>query len=174
MRHTLGNAIGMSKKIAKKTLRAGYRTLMRMLLSFADHKYLDSKVPLSKFVGHSTYLEYLWDCGDRKGMRIPEVGSREVTGKSDTRKRLANADSVGFDFYPGSDVDVVGDAHRLTQYFDNQRFDIICSSAVFEHFAMPWVVATEIARLLKPGRDSLCGNAFFLRIPRKALELFPV
>jgi ubiquinone/menaquinone biosynthesis C-methylase UbiE len=58
---------------------------------------------------------------------------------------------VGFDFYPGPNVDVVGDAHRMSQYFGNQRFDIIYSSAVFEHFAMPWVVATEIARLLKPG-----------------------
>ena len=147
----MGNAIGMSKKIAKKTLRAGYRTFMRMFLSFADHKYLDPKVPLSRLVGHSKYLEYLRDCGNRKGMRILEIGSREVTGKSDARKRFANADYVGFDFYPGPNVDVVGDAHRLSQYFGDQRFDIIYSSAVFEHFAMPWVVATEIAKLLKPG-----------------------
>jgi SAM-dependent methyltransferase len=49
-------------------------------------------------------------------------------------------------------VDVVGDAHRLTSYFGvDEKFDIIYSSACFEHFAMPWVVATEIAKLLKVG-----------------------
>ena len=32
-----------------------------------------------------------------------------------------------------------------------EKFDIIYSSACFEHFAMPWVVAIEIAKLLKVG-----------------------
>lgn len=85
-------------------------------------------------------------------MRILEIGSREVTGPSDARERFPNAEYIGFDFYPGRNVDVVGDAHRLSTYFENQeKFDIIYSSACFEHFAMPWVVATEIAKILKVG-----------------------
>jgi len=96
-------------------------------------------------------LQYLADCGNRKGIRILEIGSREVTGTSDARERFANAEYVGFDFYPGPNVDAVGGAHKLSHYFADQRFDIIYSCAVFEHFAMPWVVATEIAKLLKPG-----------------------
>jgi SAM-dependent methyltransferase len=48
----------------------------------------------------------------------------------------------------------------LSQYFENQSFDIIYSVAVFEHFAMPWVVATEIAKLLKPGGIILIKTHF--------------
>jgi len=49
-------------------------------------------------------------------------------------------------------VDVVGDAHKLSRYFPKgEQFDLIYSSACFEHFAMPWIVATEIAALLKVG-----------------------
>jgi SAM-dependent methyltransferase len=85
-------------------------------------------------------------------MRVLEIGSREVTGPSDARKQLAQAEYVGFDYYPGPNVDIVGDAHRLSSYFSpGEQFDLIYSSACFEHFAMPWVVAEEIAKLLKVG-----------------------
>jgi SAM-dependent methyltransferase len=124
---------------------------MGLLGSFSDRKFLDPDVPISKLVGHGKYLQYLAEIGNHKGLRILEIGSREVTGKSDARQRFSNAEYVGFDFYPGPNVDVVGDAHKLSQYFGTERFDIIYSSAVFEHFAMPWVVATEIVKLLKPG-----------------------
>jgi len=39
----------------------------------------------------------------------------------------------------------------LSQYFSDKKFDIIYSSTVFEHFAMPWLVTIEIAKLLKVG-----------------------
>ncbi len=140
-----------AKKIGKRALVAGYRVFIRLFGSFADRRYLDPNVPMSTLASHNNYLEYLTDIGNRRGMKILEIGSREVTGKSDARQRFSNAEYVGFDFYPGPNVDVVGDAHKLSQYFGDQQFDIIYSSAVFEHFAMPWVVATEIAKLLKPG-----------------------
>jgi len=142
--------LSVAKKIAKKTLKASYRTFMRFFGSPFDRRYLDPKVPISTIAGHSNWLQHLTDIGNRKGIRILEIGSREVTGKSDAHQRFSNAEYVGFDFYPGPNVDVVGDAHKLSQYF-GERFDIIYSSAVFEHFAMPWVVATEIAKLLKLG-----------------------
>jgi SAM-dependent methyltransferase len=108
-------------------------------------------VPITQIAGHRNYLQYLKEAGNHKGFKILEVGSREVTGKSDARNRFANAEYVGFDFYPGPNVDIVGDAHQLTKYLDGQQFDIIYSSAVFEHFAMPWIVATEIVKSLKIG-----------------------
>ena len=44
----------------------------------------------------------------------------------------------------------MGDAHKLSSFFEeNDKFDLIYSSACFEHFAMPWVVANEISKLLK-------------------------
>jgi hypothetical protein len=139
------------KKMGKKALMAIYRSFVGMFGSFRDSKYLDPNVPLSTLVSHSHYLKHLEDIGNKKGMRILEIGSREVTGKSDARQRFSNAEYIGFDFYPGPNVDVVGDAHKLSQYFGNDRFDVIYSSAVFEHFAMPWLVATEIAKLLNVG-----------------------
>jgi SAM-dependent methyltransferase len=122
-------------------------------LSFLfDKRYLAKDVPMSKIVSHQKWQKYLYEIGNKKGMRILEIGSREVTGQSNARKEFSNATYVGFDFYAGNNVDVVGDAHKLSSYFEGEeRFDIIYTSACFEHFAMPWIVATEIAKLLKVG-----------------------
>ncbi len=128
-----------------------YRTLIRLFGSRLDRKYLDPNVPVARLVSHSNYLNYLSEIGNHKGFKILEIGSREVTGKSEARTKFSNADYVGFDYYSGPNVDVVGDAHKLSQYFCNDEFDIVYSSAVFEHFAMPWVVSTEIAKILKIG-----------------------
>lgn len=115
-----------------------------------DHYYLSPDVPAANLVSHGNWLAHLSSIANRKGMRVLELGSREVTGKSRAREKFAEADYVGFDYYPGPNVDVVGDAHRLSTYFD-EKFDLVYSSAVFEHLAMPWVVATEIAKVLKVG-----------------------
>jgi len=139
------------KKAAKEMLGFGYRMSVGMVGLFTDRRYLDPKVPISRTACHANYLDYLEGIGNRKGVRILEIGSREVTGKSTARARFCNAEYVGFDFYDGPNVDVVGDAHRLSQYFSGQKFDIIYSSAVFEHLAMPWLVAIEVAKLLKVG-----------------------
>jgi SAM-dependent methyltransferase len=117
-----------------------------------DHRYLAGDVPLSKTVSHLKWQSYLYQIGNKPGMRILEIGSREVTGQSIARKEFSAATYIGFDLYPGNNVDVVGDAHRLSTYFEGEeRFDMIYSSACFEHFAMPWIVATEMASLLKVG-----------------------
>jgi SAM-dependent methyltransferase len=46
---------------------------------------------------------------------------------------------------------VVGDAHKLSQYFADEKFDAVFSLSVFEHLAMPWIVAREINRVLDIG-----------------------
>ena len=54
--------------------------------------------------------------------------------------------------YPGQNVDVVGDAHGLSSYFGaDEKFDLVISSAVFEHLYAPWLVAQEIHKVLKLG-----------------------
>ena len=135
-------------KIAKK-LKYAIRTFLSRLRP--DTRWLDPDVPLSKIASHKNYLNYLTEIANKKGMKILEVGSREVTGQSDARDRFSNAEYIGFDYYPGPNVDVVGDAHKLSQYFGGQKFDLIYSCACFEHFAMPWLVAVEMAKLLKVG-----------------------
>jgi len=137
--------------IFKKTLW-GLRKLFLFAESRFDSRYLSLDVPMSKIVSHQNWLNYLFEIGNKPGLRILEIGSREVTGPSKARKGFEKAEYVGFDFYSGNNVDVVGDAHKLSSYFgENEKFDIIYSSACFEHFAMPWVVATEISKLLKVG-----------------------
>ncbi|MEI6521248.1 MAG: class I SAM-dependent methyltransferase, partial [bacterium] len=139
------------KKILRKLLKFCYRLFLKLFGPLIDKHYLDPEVPLANLVSHSKYLEYLTEIGNHQGMKVLEIGSREVTGVSHAREMFSNAQYIGFDYYPGINVDVVGDAHKLSQYFGDEKFDIIYSSAVFEHFAMPWLVAVEISKLLKVG-----------------------
>lgn len=135
------------RKLFSLTLRAYNR-----LSSPVDKDFLHPDVPLSKTVGHQQWQEYLYRIGNKEGCRILEIGSREVTGLSEARKRFSNAEYVGFDYYPGDNVDVVGDAHKLSSCFaPGDSFDLIYTSACMEHFAMPWLVAIEIAKMLKVG-----------------------
>jgi SAM-dependent methyltransferase len=138
-------------RLLKKILWACYQIPLSFEAHFDPH-YLVPEVPLSKLVSHQNWQNYLYAIGNKPGMRILEVGSREVTGVSSARQNFSQANYVGFDYYPGENVDVVGDAHRLSSYFAGQeKFDLIYSSACFEHFAMPWVVAVEMAKVLKVG-----------------------
>ncbi len=117
-----------------------------------DEAYLVPDVPMAGKIAHQKWQSYLYEHFNKEGFRVLEIGSREVTGPSGARDHFNKAEYVGFDYYDGDNVDVVGDAHKLSTYFaENEKFDLIYSSACFEHFAMPWVVATETAKLLKVG-----------------------
>jgi hypothetical protein len=142
------------KKIVKKILSGLYRKVILPLESIYDKNYLANDVPLSKIFRHNNQWEKLFELGNKEGFKILEIGSREVTGKRKdyVRGNLSKAAYVGFDFYPGDNVDVVGDVHKLSTYFSkDEKFDIIFTSACFEHFAMPWIAAVEIAKMLKVG-----------------------
>lgn len=122
------------------------------LRSRRDKRFLHKEVKAPKMVGHQQWQNYLYEIGNKPGLRILEIGSREVTGPSRDREKFSKAEYIGFDYYAGNNVDVVGDAHKLSSYFkEGEQFDLIYSSACFEHFAMPWLVATEIAKMLKVG-----------------------
>lgn len=126
------------------------RKLPLLIEARFDKSYLASDVPMSEMVSHKKWREYLVGIANKPGMRILEIGSREVTGTSNFREQFSLAEYVGFDYYPGRNVDVVGDAHKLSSYFEGQpKFDLIFSSSCFEHFAMPWIVSAEIAKLLE-------------------------
>jgi SAM-dependent methyltransferase len=134
------------KTIGRKALSFFNRHPVRLTMGHFDRFYLAPDVPQSDF----DWLKFTIDNGNQSGKRILEIGSREVTGPSLMRDKFPKAQYVGFDYLPGHNVDVVGDAHHLSGYF-SAPFDIIYASAVFEHLAMPWVVAEEIAKLLNPG-----------------------
>lgn len=143
---------GQSSTRSKATRAIGrvmFATFARFESIFFDRFLLSADVPRNVETAHGLWPAYLEKIGNQPGTRILEIGSREVTGASDARRRFAKAEYVGFDFYPGRNVDVVGDVHRLSSYFPpGERFDLIYSSACFEHFAMPWIVAPEIAKML--------------------------
>jgi SAM-dependent methyltransferase len=164
--------VKLRKKAAKKAFMVAYRSFVGLFGSFADRLFLDPNVPMARMASHANFLQYLTKIGNHKGVRILEVGSREVTGKSKAREQFSNAEYVGFDFYPGPNVDVVGDAHQLSKYFGDQKFDIVYSSAVFEHLAMPWLVATEIAKLLKVGGTVLIDTRFCYRTHERPWHFF--
>jgi hypothetical protein len=79
-----------------------------------------------------------------------EVGGRDRSGVDLAREFGASKCTV-FDLASGPNVHVVGDAHFLGKHFAPASFDFVHSASVFEHLAMPWVVASEINRVLKPG-----------------------
>lgn len=107
-------------------------------------------MPTPSNVSHANWRPYLYELANKQGMRILEIGSREVTGESVDRSMFDKASYIGFDYYEGNNVDMVGDVHQLSTYFDKEeKFDLIYTSACFEHFAMPWIVAEEISKLLK-------------------------
>ena len=120
--------------------------------SLLDEQFLVPDVPMANIIAHQKWQAYLYEKFNREGFRILEIGSREVTANSIAREVFDKAEYIGFDYYEGHNVDVVGDAHKLSSYFnENEKFDLIYSSACFEHFAMPWIVATETAKMLKVG-----------------------
>lgn len=110
--------------------------------------YLEAK---PRFFTHSAHQEYFHAHANFPGCEFLEIGSREVTGPTLVRKQVPLANYCGFDIIAGPNVDIVGDAHLLSDYVDNDSIDYLYSTAVFEHLAMPWLVVEEIAKVLKVG-----------------------
>ena len=109
----------------------------------------NSKTKRSDLARHENLWQWLASFANKKEIKILEIGSRAVN--SDSLWKIFTPDSsyTGFDYLEGKNVNVIGDAHRLSDYFAPDSFDIVISFAVFEHLAMPWLVAEEIAKVLK-------------------------
>jgi hypothetical protein len=137
------------KRFLGRPLKAAVRVYAS--LATAPFRLSRNRVQKPAHVSHSEWQAYLSEHFNKPGMRVLELGSRNVTGNN-LRSRFAAAEYVGFDYYEGENVDVAGDAHKLASYFPaTDKFDLIFSSAVFEHLCMPWLVAEEISKLLKIG-----------------------
>ncbi len=68
-------------------------------------------------------------------------------------------DVTTFDIYPGDYTDYICDGHELP--FADESFDVVTSTAVFEHLYNPFQAAKEIGRVLKKG-GALVGSSAFL------------
>jgi SAM-dependent methyltransferase len=92
------------------------------------------------------------------GARVLEIGTRRWFADRPTHHAAwlpAGVEHVKCDFLDGDDVDVVADAHRLTEVFDRDSFDAILAVSVWEHLRLPWVAATETYRVAKGGAPTL-------------------
>jgi len=100
---------------------------------------------------HAVFREFIEITKSMPSPSILEIGSRNVSGI--TRKSFFPhcENYTGFDIHSGDGVDVVGDAHRLSENFPDTRFDYAYSISVFEHLLFPWKVVMEINRILKTG-----------------------
>lgn len=84
------------------------------------------------------------------GAKVLDIGGRNRSG-TDYSAQFPNLEYIVLDVIPGKNVDIVCDAHEMSKALMPESFDYIVSYSVFEHLLMPWKVAIEINRLLKPG-----------------------
>lgn len=85
-----------------------------------------------------------------------ELGSRARSGISRRSLVPSSWKYTGMDVLGGENVDVVGDAHKLSRLFPGAKFDAVMSFSVLEHILMPWKVAIELNQVMCTG-----GIGFF-------------
>lgn len=88
---------------------------------------------------------------ERQPGNFLEVGSRARSGI--VRRHLVpdRWTYTGLDVIAGENVDVVGDAHKLSRLFPTNAFDAVAAFSVLEHLLMPWKFAIELNKVLRPG-----------------------
>ena len=96
------------------------------------------------------WAKFIEEVNERK-LQVLEIGSRCFLPSSENRRHFfTDGLYTGFDYHSGNNVDVVGDAHCLTRFFEGRKFGAIFSLSVMEHLAMPWVAALEMIVSVAP------------------------
>lgn len=150
-----------------------FKKIINLINTYLDKKYVIPSVPTPEICSYKSWQSFLVEKMNIQNYKILEVGSREVTQNSTLRKDFNNAHYTGFDYKSGPNVDIVGDAHSLSNYFNNdEEFDLIFSSATFEHFDRPWIVAEEIAKLLRVGGFVFVETHFSYRTHERPWNFF--
>lgn len=100
---------------------------------------------------HAVFGDFISLSKQTHSPSILEIGSRNVTGIL-RRDFFPHCDDyVGFDVLAGDGVDIVGDAHKLSDNCSLEHFDYVYSVSVFEHLLFPWKVVLEINKVMKTG-----------------------
>ncbi len=100
---------------------------------------------------HKIFRAFIAETDRRPAGRILEVGSRARSGNVYKGLFRNYSEYVGLDIIQGENVDVVGEIHQVSRYFDEGRFDFVYCVATFEHLAMPWKAVLEINKVMAPG-----------------------
>jgi SAM-dependent methyltransferase len=100
---------------------------------------------------HKIFRSFIEETERQQAGRILEFGSRARSGNIYKGLFRNCSEYVGLDIIEGENVDVVGDIHQLSRYFDEEKFDFVFSIATFEHLAMPWKAVLEINKVMVTG-----------------------
>lgn len=83
---------------------------------------------------------------------VLEIGSRARSGINNREIFIPkDINFTGVDVLDGEGVDVVCDAHNLSNHVEHDKYEVVYSLNVFEHLLMPWKVALEVNKVMKKG-----------------------
>jgi len=96
--------------------------------------------------------EYLKDYF-KEPLKILEIGSKVIYPQKSQKFLFENGKwkYIELDIEPGENVDIVPKDPFDWQEINNNTFDVIICSQVFEHIFPFWVTAFEMGRVLKEG-----------------------
>lgn len=100
-------------------------------------------------MGHYNQLLFLKAFIPKSPGRILEIGSKQY-GSTQQFREMYGGDYVGLDLEAGEGVDVVHDLTTGLGPLEPESFDLIICCSVLEHVPMPWKMAENIMRLMKP------------------------
>jgi SAM-dependent methyltransferase len=128
----------------KQTFQRGRRNALIGLVGLAARPLRRAR-PNDPY--HAVFADFVAAANTFDDYRVLELGAR---GSRVDPRLEGYREYVGVDVHPGPNVDVVGDAHRLSQLVEGP-FDAIYSISTFEHLAMPWKVVLELNLVLREG-----------------------
>lgn len=139
---------------------------LRLVFTLEDNTQVEVERPVHRRLHADPYYalqeRFFEMLAERKRGSILELGSRDRRHDVDPfpllqasyvrRHRIPQSMRyVGTDIVEAPNVDVVGDAHCLSAMFRKNEFDAVYAAYVFEHLLMPWKVAIEMNKIMKPG-----------------------
>lgn len=101
----------------------------------------------------TTSLEWFKaNIGSGPSYRVLEIGTKQWSNRpTHHREWFDDCHFLKTDIEDGVDVDIVSDAHHLSEMLGKNRFHAIVACSVFEHLIHPWIAAAEILEALRPG-----------------------
>lgn len=85
-----------------------------------------------------------------RGKRVLDVGSQDINGSYRQMFEEVGCEYIGADIIPGNNVDVLI-LNPSDLPFPANDFDVVICGQVLEHAERPWILAIEMARVLKVG-----------------------
>jgi hypothetical protein len=160
-------------KIIRNTLEAGVRTVLFSIFSpessypgdafvifeFAkseSQQYSLAKIAETAFGKGPPSLEHMFrrhiekHLAEHGSFKLLDIGGRARSGVL----RSADyplCDVTVLDIMQDHGVDVIADAHEMSNHLPHGHFDGAMAVSVFEHLLMPWKAAIEINHILKLG-----------------------